>query len=206
MASAPPDPDQVRFALVLPDGWVVLDLDPATRARSVDRLMKVAVGGGDQLAAYRRQGALAYRKLLSDAADGGAFFAATYSTFIGDLPLAASVLAFLAPIPLGDDGHAVEVADMAAQLSIPTDEDLQEPPALVDLPVGRAVRVRAQRGAGETASNGVEPPVVTVRFYVPVPQWDLLFVLAFSTPSLPAADAFVELFDVLASTARWKPT
>lgn len=123
-------------------------------------------------------------------------------------PLAASLLAFLVPLPLGEDGQPVGADEVATRLSLPTaeneDEELHEPPAVVDLPVGRAVRVRARGRAGVTASNGEEPPVDAVRFYVPVPEWDRLFVLAFSTPSLPAADAFADLFDVMAQTARWK--
>lgn len=200
------DPGDIRFALVLPDGWMQLDLDPATRGRSVDRLVKSAIGGGDSMARYRREAALAFRSLVRDAADDGAFFAATLSTHIGGLPLAASVLAFLVPLPLGEDGHPVGVDEVAARLAVSTaDEgDLHEPPTLVDLPVGRAARVRARGGVGVAASNGEEPPVDGVRFYVPVPSWDRLFVLAFSTPSLPAADAFADLFDILAQTARWR--
>jgi len=198
------DRRDVRFAIVLPDGWLVLDLDPATRDRAVDRLVKGAIGGGDRMARYRREAAIAFRRLVHAAAEDGAFFAATYSTRIDDLPLAASVLAFLVPLPLGDDGRPIVVEEVATRLATAEGEDLHETPAVVDLPVGRGARVRARASAGVAGSNGEEPPVDAVRFYVPVPAWGLLFVLAFSTPSLPAADAFADLFDLLARTARWK--
>jgi hypothetical protein len=95
---------------------------------------------------------------------------------------------------------------MTSRLSVQAmdDEELHGPPTAVDLPVGRAVRLRARARAVIAASSGEEPPVDAVRYYVPLPHWDRLLVLAFSTPSLSAADAFSELFDLLALTARWK--
>jgi len=197
-------PDPVRFALILPEEWEVLDLDPATRDASTDRLLRRRIGGGDSLAPQRRAAGVAYRSLLHDAAEAGAFFAASTGKEVGGLRLAASVLAFLVPLPLGADGQPIGVDEMVTTLAEPEAEELREPPAVVELPVGRSVRVRGRMGAGVKASTGEEPRIDEVRFYVPMAEWGMLFVLVFSTPSLPAADAFAEVFDLLARTARWK--
>jgi hypothetical protein len=93
---------------------------------------------------------------------------------------------------------------LAAQLAAADNgDDVVQPPMLIELPVGTAARIRSRTAPGMAASDGTEPLVDGVRFFVPVAAWDLMLVLAFSTPSLPASDAFADLFDLLAQTARW---
>jgi hypothetical protein len=201
----PTDRSTARFSLVLPTTWRMIDMDPATRDRSVERMVRTAVGRADRLATMRRWAVRAYREVLAGAADAGAFFAATYGEEIGGRPLSASLLAFLVQCPLGADANPIGVAEMAGELAAgANDERLAEAPRLVDLPVGTAVRTRARVGAGFTGSDGREPDVDVVRFFVPVTEWATMLVIAFSTPVLPAADAFAELFDQLATTARWR--
>jgi hypothetical protein len=202
---APVEPGSTRFSLVLPASWTVLDLDPATRDRSIERRIRAAVGTADSLAQFRRSAVRLYRTMLRDATDAGAFLAATLSQQVGGRPLSASLLAFLGMLPIGEDELPLSIEDMVAALSQPTTgETLQEEPAIVELPIGRSVRTRVRGGSGMSGSDGREALVDLVRFFVPVPEWGLMLVMAFSTPILPASDAFADLFDQLALTARWQ--
>jgi hypothetical protein len=201
----PADAGSARFSLVLPTTWAVLDLDPATRDRSIERLIRTALGPSDRLARLRRSAVTLYRSALADTADAGGFFAATLYQAVGGRPLSASAIAFLGTLPVGSDGGPISPGEMIDTLAQPgAGESLVDVPVLVDLPIGPAVRVRGRTGAGLTGTDGREPLVDVTRFFVPVPEWDLMLVMAFSTPILPASDAFAALFDQLAKTARWR--
>jgi hypothetical protein len=204
-ATLPADARLARFSLALPNTWATLDLDPGTRNQSIDRLVRAALGTSDALAQLRRSAVTLYRTTLADAAEAGAFFAATLSQIIEGRPLTASALAFLGQLPLNLEGDPMAAEEMVPVLGNPgTGETLAEAPRLVELPIGGAVRLRGRMGAGMTGSDGREPLVDVTRFFVPAPAWGLMLVMAFSTPILPASDAFAELFDQLARTARWR--
>lgn len=191
--------------MVLPATWTVLDLDPRTRDRSVERMVKRAIGQADHLAKVRHEAVVLYRELLADAADRGAFLAATVSEIVDDTALAASLLAFVVPLPTGDDGTPIDSTDaMFSVLGEPTEDEQLIERSVVELGVGAAVRLRALVGSGVTSSDGQEPEVDVVRYFVPVPAREILLVMAFSTPALFAADAFAELFDALARSASWR--
>lgn len=190
---------------MLPEDWTVLDLDPRTRDRSIERLVRSAVGPADHLARLRRELVVLYRRAIHDAADHAAFFAATMGHTIEGASFGASVLGFLAPLPVGADGALLtDVGQLAAALAEPADGEVARERSMVDLGLGPAVRTRSRVGSGLAGSDGREPAVDVVQFFAPIPQWTTLLVLAFSTPTLVAADAFAELFDALARSARWR--
>ena len=56
---------------VPPATWQLLDLDPRTRDKSMERLVRRAVGNADRLARVRHEAVVAYRRMASDAADRG---------------------------------------------------------------------------------------------------------------------------------------
>jgi hypothetical protein len=201
----PADAGSARFSLVLPTTWEVLDLDPETRDRSIERMIRAALGTSDRLARLRRSATVLYRTAMADAVGAGGFFAATLSQSVQGHPLTASALAFLGTLPLGSDGGLLSLEEMAELLAEPVaGETPVGDPVLVDLPIGRAVRSRGRSGSGMRGTDGREPVVDVTRFFVPVPEWGLMLAMVFSTPILPAADAFAELFDQLAKTARWR--
>ena len=188
-----------RFSMVLPAQWQVLDFDPATRAWSVDRLVRRALGTAERLEPLRRDAARTYRRMLDDAADRGAFFGATVAMQLEKQPVAASVMAFLLAAPAGADGApTTDTEALLLPLTEPADgEELLEV-GLVDLPVGASVRLRALVASGVQSQEGIEPSVDVVRYFTPRPASGHLVVSAFSTPTLHVADALGELFDVMA--------
>ncbi len=201
----PADPALARFSMVLPNTWTLMDLDPATRDRSVERLIRQALGTRDSLATLRRWAITQYRAFLQDATAAGAFFAAQLSQDIGGRPLTASMLAFLGLTPLGADRMPMGVEEMVTTPAEPgEDESIGEGPPEVELPIGWAVRVRGRTSAGLAGSDGVVALADITRFFVPVAEWGYMLVMAFSTPILSASDTFAALFDQLARTARWQ--
>jgi hypothetical protein len=188
-----------RFSMVLPAQWQVLDFDPATRAWSVDRLVRRALGTAERLEPLRRDAARTYRRMLDDAAERGAFFAATVAMDLEAQPVAASVMAFLLPAPAGPDGSPTTDPDaLLLPLTEPAEGETLLEVGLMDLPVGRSVRLRARVAAGVQSQDGTEPSVDVVRYFTPRPVSGHLVVSAFSTPTLHVADALGELFDVMA--------
>lgn len=195
---------EAAMSVVLPSSWKVVDLDPATRDRSIDRLVRQAIGGADQLALYRRWAVAAYRRMVADAAEAGAFFAATYAEEVAGHPLAASLLMFWGTLPAGPGGTQISVDQMVVDLSDPAlGEEAVDPPRVVELPTGTAVRSRC-RVEAEVPDSGGEASVDVTRFFVPVPEDDRLLVMAFSTPILPVSDALADLFDRVAQAVRWR--
>jgi hypothetical protein len=200
--TAAPQPEQM--SIILPAAWKVIDLDPATRDRSLKRLIRQAVGSADSLAMYRRWAERAYRSMITEAAESGAFFAATYDEQVAGRPLSASVLVFIGRLPLDDRGSPLTVEEMARILAEPgAGETTVEPPTVVELGMGTATRSRV-RMTSEVPDSDRTVPVDLTRFFLPRADWDRLLVMAFSTAILPASDALAELFDQIALGARWR--
>ena len=199
-----PAPQPERMSIILPAAWKVIDLDPATRDRSLKRLIRQAVGSADSLAVYRRWAERAYRSMITEATESGAFFAATYDEQVAGRPLSASLLVFIGRLPLDDGGSPVTVEEMVRILAEPgAGEATVEPPTVVELGMGTAARSRV-RIVSEVPESDRTVPVDLTRFFLPRPDWDRLLVMAFSTAILPASDALAELFDQIALGARWR--
>jgi hypothetical protein len=180
-------------------------LDPRTRGRSIDRTVRQVIGGADQLALYRRWATLAYRQMIDDATEAGAFFAANYAEEIAGRPVAASLLVFLGELPLSRTGGPIGLEEMVADLGQPgLGEEMLDPPRLVDLRVGEAVRVRGRTEAEPPESSGRQATVDVTRFFVPKQQWDRLLVISFSTAMLALSDVLADLFDRVAQSVRWQ--
>jgi hypothetical protein len=63
--------------------------------------------------------------------------------------------------------------------------------------------LRRRVGTGIHDQEGREAPAENVQFFVPLPEVDTLLALVFSTPILPLADAYAEVFDAMAMSASW---
>jgi hypothetical protein len=193
-----------RLAMVTPGDWIVLPLDPKTRDKRIAHLVEREVGKEDRVAWLRRQTTVELRKVADQARQRGAFFAAISSQIAGDRPMAASVLALM--MSASDEREAELLHDPEAMALV---LDAEEPGAetlersTVDLRIGRAVRLRRRVGTGITDQEGREAPAENVQFFVPLPEVDRLLALVFSTPILPLADAYAELFDAMAASASW---
>ncbi len=109
--------------------------------------MRSAVGRADHLSQLRRELVVVYRRSLHDAADHGAFFAATMGHTTEAGVFGASALGFLAPLPVSDDGEVLtEVEAMSGALAEPPDGEATPERSVVELGIGPG---RAHPLAGE---------------------------------------------------------
>jgi hypothetical protein len=120
----------VRFRLLTPDNWYVLDLDPVTRNASIGRLVQRRFGRADdpRLLQARRDLTALLRGAARDAADNGAIYAALMDLLVADdtgepTALSASLVVVAAPAPTDPDGTvltdpaALAVALLAGELA-----------------------------------------------------------------------------------------
>jgi hypothetical protein len=72
----------------------------------------------------------------------------------------------------------------------------------VELPAGRAVRLRRLARTGGAGPGEAEVAVEMVQHWLPVPGGDTIVVLAASTPCLHVADELADAFDAIARSVE----
>jgi hypothetical protein len=217
----------VRFRLLTPDNWYVLDLDPTTRNASIGRLVEERFGRTDdpRLVQARRDLTALLRGAARDAADSGAIYAALMDLLVADgsgepVALSASLVAVVAPAPTDADGNvltdpaALAVAMIAGELAeVMADEsevDSERPseeddrPQVVELPTGAAVRLSRIGDSGPIGGSGGNVPSVQVQYFLPVPDSEQILILTFGTPNRNLRTEFEELFGQIAGSLSWE--
>jgi hypothetical protein len=186
-----------RLLLVTPADWWRIPLqDGVARARSVRALVRRQFRGVDDQPALRSQteGHLAEAAQAAAERDGLEMYVAT-DTVVG-VPIAASLVVSLLPAPIA--GRSV-LGRLAQELRTDGSEV-----ALIDLPIGAALRRRRTERIEEASRMGATDDSVLVDFYLPAPRDACMVLLNFATPLLPLAQPMAELFEAVASTARWE--
>lgn len=197
-----------RFAVTIPGDWMVLPLDPRNRDRRIARMVEKEFGKDDKDVVLRRQKIVRLRKAAADAADNGGFFAALSGRLVGEVAMASSLVVCLLPPLRGPDSQPLPDVDaMAGVLAADTEKGKVIEHSVAELPyLGRAARVRRRAGTGFTGEDGTEAEGETVQYYLPLEEVNKTLALLFATPFLPLADAYAQLFDLVAATARWVQT
>lgn len=199
------DAGRPRFRLATPADWTDLDLAPATRRRSADRLVGLLAGPDAGASAVRDEVTSLLLGAAEDAAAHGAFFASLLSDVVEGHPVSASLVVSLRSD--AGDGEAGDLDALAEQLRLRPGPGAAAPQtAVVRLPAGPAVRLRsrATARAGGTGGGAGRIEVESLQYFVPVPGGGDLLALSFSTPNLALADSFVELFDAMAESLSWE--
>jgi hypothetical protein len=187
------------FRLSLPVSWVELDLNPATRAEAIARIVAERGDAGTQLGLSRGQLTDLLESLAAQAQAKNGVYAAFYSDVMEGAPVSASLVVSVIPAsggaaPAGTD--PVDVARVLRQM-FPADADTE----LRELGAGPAVRVRRRF---EAPIAGMEKVAIeNLQYVVVLPDLVRLALLDFSTPTSGLADPFVELFDAIAATLTW---
>ncbi len=184
------------FRLALPLAWVELDLNPATRAQSIARIVDERGEAGQALGLARAQLTDMLESIAAQAEAKNGVYAAFYSDILEDKPVSASLIVSLVPAtgeppPPGSD--AVSVARVLQQM-VPADVDTE----LRQLAVGPAVRIRRRLEAPIAGLGSVA--IEDLQYVVVLPDLMRLALLDLSTPTVGLADVFVELFDAIAGT------
>jgi hypothetical protein len=177
--------------VVLPPGWVHLPLhDAHARVRVLDALVrstKLDDGAGAQL---RRELRTELGGAADDAAAAGAIiFALCATAGPGGVPLPASLVV----TPLDVDENFEIPAQTGAGAGDSSDDDQGR------LPIGRAVR----RVAHQRPAEGL--PSFRAEYWVTPDEDCGGYHVVLSTPLVSHADAMLELFDAVLTTARVGP-
>ncbi|HET9060829.1 MAG TPA: hypothetical protein VFN61_12975 [Acidimicrobiales bacterium] len=194
---------QPELHLVLPANWRTVPLSGQASDRAVLAMMRSGLGTSASKSAQRQAVFQAYREMLRQAREAGAVFAATYAEMVDGGPLAATVIAFFGLLPEGARSSPGVAAHLLAGLAAGPAAPVGLPPAsLARVGTAEAVRTIQRQPVPGWAGTGAAPEIETVHYYTPLVPDDRMLVLAFSTPSTWAAEAFRALFDQIALSAR----
>jgi len=195
----------VGARIVTPGDWTDLDLDPATRHRSIASAVRRAVASDAALAGCSARLITLLDDVTRRAYDSGGFFCSSLVLSSDDGVLVANVLMQLSDgVGLGGaggsaaagglggrggPGAAIDVcAGLAAAVSCDPDWEGADV-TVVTLPlVGPAVRVEVVDGG------------VCVQYLVPVLDSSQQIVLTFTSPCPPFAGVLIALFDSMAAS------
>ncbi len=212
-------PPGTSYRLLLPPQWVRLPVNSVGMRAAARRHLEV------RFADLPRDRTLALRRQLEDELVGlaetvsGQFAVdiLLLSTDLAGVPVSASGLVSLVPIPLSDETHLQRLRETTAEGA--------DTSGVVDLGSNRVVRVL--RHAEPTSADG-EPVAATAEvartvlgpddgsatpltgrsrlldYYVPVPDSDAVMLLSFSTAVPALFEPLTGLFDAIASTLQWQ--
>jgi hypothetical protein len=191
----------LQLSVVTPATWFDLDLDPATRAASIARMVEERTGAGPEEAARRVELRAVLERAAADAATQGAVYAALFSDVIEGRPVSGSLVVSLREgqggAPPAGMGPRVVVEGLRRVLEGQGTVEVRE------LPIGPAVRVRKRVHGQIAPGEGPVAEVESVQWFVPLPGGQHLALLSFSTPTVGLAEPFGELFDAIAGTLSW---
>jgi hypothetical protein len=174
--------------MVTPPGWRNLDLSQATSGESLGWL----VGNG---------ASHTVEALIDGARSQGASMGAVYIAQVGETRIAASMIAAVRPADdrVTRDG-SVDVDALHSLLATGGRRVPASDVSVVDLPSGRAVRVRARP---EVVVGNRVARAANVQYFLRVPDQEAILVVTFSTPTIELAEAFGELFEAIAASVEW---
>jgi hypothetical protein len=204
VSSGPPR-DPLGFSIAVPDSWFELDLHVATREASIAALVDDRVSPVPELREHRGTITRMLRRQARTAADGGAVYCACMVEPTEDGPLPASLTVTFVPGPLavGDDADRFASLVDSLRTKNPKDgDDTWSRVTTVDLPeLGPCARqygvedVDLPDGAGWLR-------VVMMQTFVVLPGRNRVVVVSASSPVLPLADAWFDVFDAITGTLR----
>ncbi|MGP3972154.1 hypothetical protein [Streptomyces sp. 6N223] len=184
--------------------WYRIPLaSPDARERSVRALVDRTLPNRDEFATKRHELKQLIDNLTWEAAskDGLEMYLST-QTVLG-VPISAS-LVVTAESPDEDSGIGVIPVRLMAEAQ--QDKYPQAEVEVVDLPAGRAVRVRRQERPQDASDLGLPEGRTStlLTYFVQIPESPTHLVLSFNTPLTELADALVELFDAVAHSLTWE--
>jgi len=184
----------------VPDSWYELELHPALREDAIRRLVEERVRDVAEL--WPQRGAI--RHLLTEQAaqawDSGASYCAGFSLPTEEGPVTGSLTVSLVDDVLA--GAGTTAAERFA--AVPRTADPVAPYAetsVVDVPTAGACP-RVQGIEDTPVGDGRLLRHVFMVTAVPLPRDQRTFLVAASSPTLPLADALLDLFDAVTGTFR----
>jgi hypothetical protein len=194
----------VELRLALPPHWY--RWDPENEVESSARDIDAYLAEHPEFGAARQALLRLLLDTWADAAEQGALAAALLWQPAPGAAFAARLFVLVAERKVPGDEPA-EIAALLDALNTPSPNDLGprecEP---VDLPAGRAVRLRRLTRTGDAEPGEPEMAVDMVQHWVPVPGETETIVLAGETPCVAVADELAAVFDSIAGSLQLQPT
>lgn len=193
------------YRVVLPAGWHRLPADPVAVRPVARRLLLQAWADRprDATAAARRTLEDELVRLADRAADQGGHELLVSLQEVGGVPLAASAVVSLVPLPLEGEAGLAELAEVSADGALSSEVVALGPHRAVV--VARDVALPgADRPAGLPALAAEVRSTRQVSVHLPVPDEPVSLLLSFSTPLVALADPLTELFLAIAATVSWR--
>jgi hypothetical protein len=187
-----------RASIVTPSDWTELDLNPATRHKSISQLVRRAVVRSHCLAPDAVPLIALLDRTSQRAFDAGGFYCAwciledpSGATVV--LTALMQVRQVMAPLPDAQSGIAsVSISERCAALAGVVERD--------PLWAGADVRVVPLPFTGSAVRLRIVDSAVIVQYLVPLVNGSAVVVLTFSCPSPPYAQLMTELFDAMAQS------
>ena len=188
------------YALVMPDGWWAIDLDPERRARQIAALVEHQWRGIDDAPHLKAEARAELERRAGSAEEAGGLQLFLSVGALAGIPLSASLL--ISSVPLAAADELTELAHRAHEAGRAVSHR--------ELPAGPALRIRWREDAapgqvgGPPAGEAPLPETTCLDVHVPVPGAPRVLLLQFRTSLEPLADALVEVFDAISTTLRWR--
>jgi hypothetical protein len=189
--------------LTVPDGWFVLDADPATRRAAIAADVEAWAAGQPERTANRDDLVEILLGFGQEADDKGALFAAVRWEPGAYGPTAANLMVLHAARNAPHDVEA-EIAALVEGLGRPGAADYgPRDVSEVKLPLGPAVRLRLLATAEADVDQG-EPALIldATQVWIPLPDRPAMVVVSGSTPCLDAGNAVADVVDTVAGSLR----
>jgi hypothetical protein len=197
--SSPP----TAFGLRLPDSWYELDIWRATRTGDLARWVDSRIAAEPALKPWRGPLLSLLRDVAGRAQREGALYCAALTEPVEDAgTIAASVMVFQTDGAADPDGNAVEAIASRITATAPADDsEVWRTVSVVDLPAGRAVRVRGVETAD--LSGGASAECVVVQTLFPVPDGGGVLAVVCTSPQTGLAEPLLDLFEAISDTLSW---
>lgn len=182
----------VPFTLRIPESWFEFEICRGGACTGdLVRLVDARVAAHPELQPYRSALIKALREAAETAEARGAVYCASMLEKVDDAGmLAANLMVFYTESPSG--GRTVEeIANQMTAISGADDTAWWRDVEILDLPAGRAVRVKVVNG------------LVTMQTLIPVPGDRGVLDVVLTSPEVDLAEPFLDLFEAVSGTLAW---
>jgi hypothetical protein len=193
-----------RFSLRIPESWFEFDVWRATRTGDLTRMVDARLAEVPEWRGHRAAILRGLRQIAEEADRRGAVYCAAAADRVDDDGTMLATLMVFTTEGMPDPGlNTVEAIAAQITATARTDDgtDWREV-RVVDLPAGRAVRVRGVTGLGE-AADVEHLRLVTMQTLIPVPGGDGVLDVVLTSPQVELTDGLLNLFDAISATLTW---
>ncbi|MFG1947540.1 hypothetical protein [Nonomuraea sp. NPDC048826] len=182
------------FTVRVPESWYTFDVWRAGRGADLSRAVDARIAAAPALKPHRPTLVRLLREVADLAGRHGAVFGAAMTDMEEGAPaVIATLMAFHTSGDPDPAGNTVEaIASGVTAIAPSSDSPVWREVRIVEIPAGRAVRVR-----------GVREDAVAMQTLVPVPGDEGVLDLVLTSPQHDLAEPMLDLFDAISATLAW---